>query len=462
MGNAIILGLPSSLAGSTATSSASAVAPVANILTDEPSDKLRINSVDPSKTWVKFVLDYNYGYNPTGTAAGRNWPFEAIALVNHNLTRGTGNYSSTTRYSANVFAAFTSESVGVAGYDATGTIAKLPPDSLVSSTNATGTYTDVDDDPFSPDSNNIVPTADVQMITRFSFATPAATLTPGADAQAFYVLVAPDTAHGRGGGQIKIELWEGGGSLLSTIVNDDSVFCTRIVEAYWNASLLATSSGIDVQLRIESTGLIIKAVEWQAMSIVTTTNIDYVTGNQALPVHGSWTHKASYATLANVVGPEPTQNFAYALPAVWDASCVGLFIRDPNNTAGYVQAGHFVAGPMFRPAVNIEPGDLVTIEDDSARGRTRGGQNYGSQRRRRRKVFVRCPNLTTTEGWRLFDRLQWRKGMSRPVFVALYPDDATAQLHTSVWGTLSELTPLASNTPVDTVHSMSFAITEKL
>ena len=62
----------------------------------------------------------------------------------------------------------------------------LPPDAILVQTNLTGSVTDIDDDPASPDANNLTPSGGIDL--RVSFGSPGGTLATGTNIQGFRIL----------------------------------------------------------------------------------------------------------------------------------------------------------------------------------------------------------------------------------------------------------------------------------
>lgn len=426
MATAIILGAPRYRLGSLSTGTGGTVAtmPIGNLQTDEPSELWRHTNLDPAESWL-FWTNSSYG-------AGLQTSFDvnAMSLINHNLSR-----DAKVRF---VLSDFNIDEP-----------ISLAPTSLESSTNFTGGFADVDDNPFAPDGNNMTTsTPGVASQARFGFDTPADPPTTGADNQAFVALV---TGSGSGSGLVDLELYEAGG-LVATLVNDQTVVAgaDSLLVGYWNASSLGTSSGADVELRINnhtpgaSFGLTIKAVRWiEDPSDVA--SLSYDSGwldAVSDPVDTLWGD-----TAPSTAGRAPVQNFVHVLPSTIDAERGFFYIRDPENSDGYLQAGVLVVGPCFQPTLNRAYGPLVNVEDLSVKKKTHGGQTFGVSRPRLRKVYFPHAALSAAEAHSLFDRLYWRRGILRPVLVSLFPGDATEGGNTTVWATPEQFEDLGAPDP---------------
>jgi len=201
------------------------------------------------------------GYAPTATASANVWLTPSAASLSITAYGPVVSYSS--------------------GYES------LYPDAIISQTGSTGAYTDIDDDPDSPDGLWLTTTAQNGTL-RVSFPTPSANLRTGAGLQQFRVYVRKvdntDTPSSGGGDPtLKISVREtGGGSDLAAGSTDIISSTTGVVATFdWNASVLASIDGSGVECYCVTTGdgvgetderrVQIGAVEWVAATVTTTT-----------------------------------------------------------------------------------------------------------------------------------------------------------------------------------------------
>lgn len=125
------------------------------------------------------------------------------------------------------------------------------PDSIVASTNLTGSVTDIDDDPYNPDTNYMTaddPTSATDI--RVTFPTPSGS--PVSD-QAFRLCLRKTT--GAVNPTIDVSLYQGG-SLRELLTDDVEVtsLYEQLINVPWNASSLSgTLDGSDVEVRIAAT-----------------------------------------------------------------------------------------------------------------------------------------------------------------------------------------------------------------
>ncbi len=151
---------------------------------------------------------------------------------------------------------------------------RIAPDALITQTNLTGSITDIDDDPDSPDGNWLTADDDaLDTICLVGFAAPVGTLADGADLQEFKAQVRR-SASGGNDPDVDLALFESG-SLVRTISTGTTITSDtgQLVTATWNANELA-GDGTNAEFRIfgnRSGGnpslrrtVEIGAVEWNA------------------------------------------------------------------------------------------------------------------------------------------------------------------------------------------------------
>ncbi|KPJ54639.1 hypothetical protein AMJ47_04050, partial [Parcubacteria bacterium DG_72] len=209
----------------------------------------------------------------------------------------------------------------------------LSPDALLTQTNLTGSITDVQDDPDSPDSNWLTAGVNVATTARVSFPTPTGAPRDGADLQEFRILIRKTaTNNGKTDDTYTVHLYEDGNLRQSTIASGSGVPAdpsSTVVSATWDSSNLTSNDGSGVEAYITTTpeaggsptsrgSIEVGAFEW---------NVDYSTNNN--PVLSSVKD-----------GPDPSQvGNTVTFYADWndqDAEGVNLFVCDQSggNQAG--------------------------------------------------------------------------------------------------------------------------------
>lgn len=130
-----------------------------------------------------------------------------------------------------------------------------PPDSILAQTNLSGTLTDIDDDPDSPDANWMAAVDNrSDTVARVGFATPSGNPNVGAGLQEFRVLARAANA---GGADVPwaMSLYEGGGDLGQIASGTLSGSSTgTVLSGGWNAGALSNADGSAVECRIAFTG----------------------------------------------------------------------------------------------------------------------------------------------------------------------------------------------------------------
>lgn len=148
----------------------------------------------------------------------------------------------------------------------------LSPDAILVQTNLTGSLTDIQDDPDSPDANWLAATSNTSTATlRVSFPTPPANLVTGAGLQEFKVWVMRSLSSSSANPSATISLYEGGTLKTSgsaTAVNSS----TGMLLTYsWDAASLSAVTGANVEMYITApvagsggsrTTIDVGAVEW--------------------------------------------------------------------------------------------------------------------------------------------------------------------------------------------------------
>ena len=129
----------------------------------------------------------------------------------------------------------------------------LSPDSLLLQVNLSGTVSDIQDDPDSPDGNWLTAGSHtVSTICHVSFPTPSGDLTTGAGVQEFRVLWRTSST-GDTPDQIQIHLFEGGTSVTLNLVNVPNPAGQPVYSATWNAADLSNIDGSGVECYVLTT-----------------------------------------------------------------------------------------------------------------------------------------------------------------------------------------------------------------
>lgn len=124
------------------------------------------------------------------------------------------------------------------------------PDALLDQTNLTGTVSEIQDDPDSPDGNWLDAISNnANSICRTSFPTPTGNPTVGADLQEFRVLVRK--FGGTGTPTARVELYEDG--VLIRAGSENNVTGNLVISFTWNANEISNADGSLVECRLYGT-----------------------------------------------------------------------------------------------------------------------------------------------------------------------------------------------------------------
>lgn len=134
---------------------------------------------------------------------------------------------------------------------------------------------------------------------------------------------------------------------------------------------------------------------------------------------------------------------------VWFAAAavrqLTIDIADPSNPAGYVEMSRLVTGAYFSPVIGADWGASVTAEDASKQYRTDAGDLGVDIGPRFRKLSMSLTKLSPTER-AAFWHVVRGSGLSRPMFISLYPESADAELEQThqIYGRLSTISPMSA------------------
>jgi hypothetical protein len=140
-------------------------------------------------------------------------------------------------------------------------------------------------------------------------------------------------------------------------------------------------------------------------------------------------------------------------------------ITDESNPKGYVQIGRHLAGPLFKPSLNLSVGAQLAIIDGSRLTRAVDGSLYADVKPKRRRLAGTFEMLSDDEAFNDIYALQRLCGLTVPIF-AIYDPGLTdeALQRTVIYGDLVELSPIeiAKPTADGNLNTWQFAIEERL
>lgn len=177
---------------------------------------------------------------------------------------------------------------------------------------------------------------------------------------------------------------------------------------------------------------------------------------------------AAYDPLGSWFGTRPLGVNAYSyaggtyarayFAATWVRKLV-IDIVDGDNTAGYVEAARLVAGDYLETEYGATGADL-TPADDSTQSRSDSGDLRTKRGAQYRVLSIDLDVMLTADRARVFEILR-RNGMTRPVFVSLFPEETSdpllEQAH-QIYGRLSKKS--AMGLPFFNAYATSLEIEE--
>lgn len=153
---------------------------------------------------------------------------------------------------------------------------RLAPDALLEQLNLSGSVTDVDDDPDSPDGAWLVHDGgNGNTICRVSFPSPTGNPTTGSGLQEFRVQIRKNSSGGNAT-PWSLQLWEAGVQVAELATGTVTTTTGEVVSGTWDASSLSGVDGAGVECRLEQTNggasgsganrrrIEVGAVEWNA------------------------------------------------------------------------------------------------------------------------------------------------------------------------------------------------------
>lgn len=115
-------------------------------------------------------------------------------------------------------------------------------------------------------------------------------------------------------------------------------------------------------------------------------------------------------------------------------------IVDTNNTAGYIESARIVTGAYWSPAINPAHGSSISPKSNTTHKRTDAGDLRTERRPTSRSLRFDLSVITDEADRATVYDILVGNGMSRPVFVSLFPADAEPRLEQShqIYGKLND------------------------
>jgi len=133
---------------------------------------------------------------------------------------------------------------------------------------------------------------------------------------------------------------------------------------------------------------------------------------------------------------------------------------------GFVDLGVVSAGPAIFLSIGETKDNPITVEIliEGISGKTIGGQNYGADLFRRRGIPSVQFTMTKTESDSFMERVAWVRGLSSPIYISANPDTETPSNLSSFWAVLlsASSTSMPASLNGEQYHIIQTAFEEKL
>jgi hypothetical protein len=144
---------------------------------------------------------------------------------------------------------------------------------------------------------------------------------------------------------------------------------------------------------------------------------------------------APYKILHGLTQTQASSAYAYGggkyacfwLPSKVAAYGMAVDITDTNNLQGYVEVSRLICGDYWVPSVVDVQGTSLQVVDTSSHIRTDAGDLYTYVGTKHRKQSLSLPSIESTSRKQLWD-IMWGNGMSKPIFISTYANNADASL----------------------------------
>lgn len=147
------------------------------------------------------------------------------------------------------------------------------------------------------------------------------------------------------------------------------------------------------------------------------------------------------------------------LESVYSVERLTIEIRDDLNPDGFVQASTLLIGDHWEPEITADLGVQLGYEDLSTQSRLDSGAVRNQSRPMYKSLQFQLSALSLDEGQKL-NQIVRHLGLSRPVFVSLYPEHSDVNLERShqLYGKLRRMNPFS--TPFYNTNQISLSVEE--
>lgn len=386
------------------------------------------NDQEPSSvTSISDMLPIDSSFTVVGTNVSS---VDFLGIVNHNLDTLRGSYWRGWA-SAWVFGSYAASSY----------LQELYPTSLDASSNLSGTYTAVDDNPWATNADYVEAAAAGSYSARFGFATPSVALSDVGNDHAFVIQAASGSLPA-GSHTLTVKLFDSNTEIATlinaTAVGDSDPLGRSTFIAPFSTSQLNNGTGAGVQCQVEATnGLRVYSVLW----VVGLSAGTYDTGWVAVETPPASSEFGGVSAAVAGEEPMPIEFHRFSTAKTYTGTSrpkiTVSFLNATNASSKTNQLGVLVAGKAWELPFNPATAELY-FEDRSVRTETPGGQDTGSNLRRRRVFRIPLQYLTAAQMVEVAERIDWRKGQTGAFYVNVFPNDATLSRLWGAWVRVAE------------------------
>ena len=176
---------------------------------------------------------------------------------------------------------------------------------------------------------------------------------------------------------------------------------------------------------------------------------------------------APYKIIHGLTPAQASSAYAYGggkyashwLPSKINAYGMTVDIVDTVNLQGYVEVSRLVCGDYWNPSVVDVQNTSLQVVDTSSHTRTDAGDLYTYVGTKHRKQVINLPSIEPTSRKQLWD-IMFGNGMSKPLFISLFPNNADASLEANhmLYGKL--VTSPSMSTPYFSYQAATIEIEE--
>ena len=140
--------------------------------------------------------------------------------------------------------------------------------------------------------------------------------------------------------------------------------------------------------------------------------------------------------------------------------CIGRYLEicldDPQNPAGYLQAGRLGAGQYFEPENNVSWGQPLSLQTETKSTTMRSGARSIQEFPQARTLTANFDSLPELDAYKLY-LIKIKRGSSGQIFLSQYPyKNSTFGKIFSMLATIADFSGISPNNPVFSSAAITF------